>query len=270
MNKYLWLLIIVFISFHQILRGENIVIAYEDKEQPPYYLGSGGLIPENYPGIAVEMVQMLEESIEGLTIELVRLPWPRCLYSLGNNLVDGIFNASYSRDRLEIGWYPTLDGTHEGEVDKSRSMAVISYSLYKKADAMLDWNGTLFTGYSRNSLGAPLGYSIVGDLARSGYEVFEFQSTEGGFLMLENRRLEGIVVQDITGDSILRSNSRNYGDIIKVTPPVVTKEYYLMLSDQLVRSDRDLAERIWTEISVSRERDFADLEIKYSGFSVEE
>nr|WP_246433934.1 transporter substrate-binding domain-containing protein [Spirochaeta isovalerica] len=241
-----------------------MVIAYEDKEQPPYYLGNGSGVPGSDPGIAVEMVLQLERKIDGLTIELVRLPWPRCLYSLKNNQVDGIFNASYSKERLEIGWYPTVDGTLEGPVDTSRNITVISYSLYTKAESGLDWNGSVFTGISQLSLGAPLGYSIVSDLKLSGYRIFEFQSTEGGFLMLERNRLDGIVVQDITGDSILRKNVRLYKDIVKVTPPVATKEYYLMLSDNLVGRNRSLAEQIWSELASIRNRHLSELEDKYS------
>ena len=76
----------------------KIKICYEDKEQPPYYMGTTNQVLADKPGVAVEIVQMLEGMIEGLKIELIRAPWPRCTAYLGKNYVDGIFNASYKKN----------------------------------------------------------------------------------------------------------------------------------------------------------------------------
>jgi len=121
--------------------GIQLTIAYEDKEQPPYYMGNTHEILDEKPGAAVEMVMMLSHIIEGVEIKLVRFPWKRCLYSLKGNTVDGIFNASYKKKRLEFGWYPTINRMHDGPVDTSRRITKISYSFYTLKNTQAEWDG---------------------------------------------------------------------------------------------------------------------------------
>ncbi|MDM8517391.1 hypothetical protein QUF76_14430 [Desulfobacterales bacterium HSG16] len=109
----LFVLMCVFVPLQ--VSAVQMVISYEDKEQPPYYMGNSETILEK-PGVAVEMIQILEKKIDGLKITLRRTPWKRCTFELGTNSVDGIFNASYKKKRLKIGWYPTTDKTLRAEI----------------------------------------------------------------------------------------------------------------------------------------------------------
>ena len=77
-------LILIFVTFNA--NAIEMLISFEDKEQPPYYLGSKD-IPVEKPGITVEMIKMLEKQIDGLKIHLRRTPWKRCTIELSRNKV---------------------------------------------------------------------------------------------------------------------------------------------------------------------------------------
>jgi len=81
-----------------LVAADSIImtIAYEDKEQPPYYMGNTMEVLASNPGVAVEMVKAVEKRVPNLVINLVRAPWKRCTTQLGDDQYDGIFNASYT------------------------------------------------------------------------------------------------------------------------------------------------------------------------------
>ncbi|WP_028864022.1 substrate-binding periplasmic protein [Psychromonas aquimarina] len=249
------------VFFH--VEAVQLTIAYENKAQPPYYMGNNDSVPKLEPGITVEMIQMLEQLIPGLEIKLLRRPWPRCLKELGANSVDGIFNASYKAERLQAGWYPTSDGTHSGPLDTSRRTITIAYSLYTLKDSSLSWDGQNFTNLKNSKIAAPLGYSIVGDLENKGIAVKKSLSTRMTFEMLVRRRVAGIVVQEVTGDAILQAYPEDYQQVVKVTPVVAVKPYYLMLSHGFVHKHPQLAQQIWDTLRVIRETQFYEIALKY-------
>lgn len=262
MKKLLMLLMCLFFSMNILSNKIKLIIAYEDKEQPPYYLGNGSEIPRD-PGVAVEVVKLLEEYIDEISIDLVRFPWSRCLVSLRNNNVDGIFNASYNTDRAQnIGWYPTKNKSRSGEVDVDRRLTTITYSFYKLKNSNISWNGTSFTNL-RGNIGAPLGYSVVNDLKNRGFDVEEALSTEANMRKLVANRVSLLALQDVTADKFIEKR-REFGNVEKMYPPLEEKPYYLMLSDSFVRSNPSLAQKIWDTVKIIREEKIDALYDKYS------
>lgn len=244
---------------------KELVIAYEDKEQPPYYLGNTDEIPADYPGLAVELVQLLETKLPEISITLVRAPWSRCLSGLANNQYDGIFNASYQESRLEIGWYPTLDGSHAGPLDAFKRITRIRYSLYRRVDSSLRWDGQHFIGSAEalEGIAAPRGYSIVQDLQARGLSVQEVPGTQNALLMLLLGRVEAAVLQEVTADAQMAEFAERYRNVIKEPRPVEEKDYFLMLSHRLVDSDPELAQRIWSALAEIRQQYEEELRTKY-------
>lgn len=262
MKKILILLSFLLVTLVSLANRVQLTIAYEDKEQPPYYLGDGSNIPNN-PGVAVEVVKMLEDYIDEISINLVRFPWSRCLVSLRNNNVEGIFNASYNKDRaMNIGWYPTKDGSRSGEVDIDRRLTTITYSFYKLRGSNITWDGESFTNL-RGNIGAPLGYSVVNDLKRMGFNVEEAFSTEANMRKLVADRVAALALQDVTADKFIERR-REFSQVEKMHPPLEAKPYYLMLSDEFVRNNPDLAQKIWDTIRIIREEKIDALYDKYA------
>ncbi|HPM01809.1 MAG TPA: transporter substrate-binding domain-containing protein [Candidatus Cloacimonadota bacterium] len=262
--KKLVLLSILLIALSVTLFAEKIKlrVAYEDKEQPPYYMQNTSEVPKTNPGISVEMVMLLKKYIPELEIEFTRMPWKRCTYSLGENQVDAIFNSSYSKERLDIGWYPTTNKQHTGQVDKDRRLTTISYFLYANKNAGIKWDGKLES--LTQIIGAPMGYSIVNDLKNKGVKVEEAQDSMTNLMKVAKGRIDAAALQDVTADDILKNNKKEMGNIVKLNPPVVSKEYYLMLSKKFVQDNPALAQKIWDTIKVIREKEFKNLSSKYN------
>lgn len=261
MRYFLCSMLFVFfslISSHII--AVTLTFAYENKPQPPYYIGNTNRHAQIKPGVAVEMLQMLSQRIEGLEVKFERMPWKRALYSLKTNRVDGIFNASYKKERLVFGWYPTLNFRHDGPIDTNRRITTISYSLYQHKASQIQWHGE-WQVLKGELVGAPLGYSIVSDLQKQGIQVEESDSTQSNLRMLITKRLKVVALQTVTGDSALNEdeNKARYALIEKLTPPLISKPYYLMLSSRLVADHPLLAQRIWNEIKWIREEHMPSL-----------
>ena len=233
-------------------------VAYEDLEQPPYYMGNtSAILPK--PGVSVEMVMMLSDYIPDLKISFRRVPWNRCLRELAAGKVDAIFNASFKKDRLKLGAYPM----QEGKPDKSRRITTLSYSLYKLKDSKLDWDGQKISHLNGN-IGAPAGYSIIDDLKRMDVPVDEGQTTQINLLKLKHTRVAAVAAQDVTADSILQKQAALFKDIVKLKPPLVSKPYYMMISHQFMQNHPGLAEKIWDTLARIRKEKMPALLLKYA------
>lgn len=258
LSIFLWLLYLT------TLFGQNITIriAYEDKEQPPYYMLNSTIIPRENPGVAVEIVSMLSQYIPGLEIELVRMPWKRCTYSLGENAVDGIFNSSYVKERLGIGYYPTINNKPDGPVDKERRLATIAYHFYSLKDNGFKWNGNY--NEIKQIVGAPSGYSIITDLKNKNINIEEAPDSKSNLLKILKGRISAAALQDVTADDIIRSDPKTFKKIVKHPQPIAEKEYYLMLSKAFVKEHPELAQKIWDTIKIIREKESKRLIQKYA------
>lgn len=237
----------------------DLTIAYENKEQPPYYLGNTENILENSPGIAVEMIKRLEIYIPEIKIKFKRYPWLRCLTYLQHGVVDGIFNASFKKERLKVGAYPYKNN----QVDPSKRITTISYSLYKLKTSEFIFD-ELSQMKEKPMVGATRGYSIVGDLRKQGILVDESKSTQNAFNKLLKGRNIAVAAQDVTGDYLLSKYSEKFHHIVKVSPPITTKPYYLMLSNQFIKKHPELSEKIWRTIATIREEELNELSAKYA------
>lgn len=235
----------------------EMIMAYENKEQPLYYYGTTEVPPE--PGVAVEMVMLLEEKIPGLKISFVRHPWKRCQVLLQNGKVDGIFKASFKPERLKIGAFPM----ENREVDPSRRIAMMANSLYKHKDSVIDWDGETFINLDDGVIGAPRGYFIVSVLRDKGVTVEEADTSLGNLKKLVAGRLTAVALQDVTGDLLLNRHPEFFKDIVKVQPPLTAKPQYLMLSHQFVKTHPELAEKVWDTIAEIRENELNRIAIKY-------
>jgi polar amino acid transport system substrate-binding protein len=109
-----------------------------------------------------------------------------------------------------------------------------------------------------------MGYSIVNDLKNKGVKVEEAQDSMTNLMKVAKGRIDAAALQDVTADDILKNNKKEMGNIVKLNPPVVSKEYYLMLSKKFVQDNPALAQKIWDTIKVIREKEFKNLSSKYN------
>jgi polar amino acid transport system substrate-binding protein len=226
---------------------KEIVIVYGINISPPYILWELGKEDWSKPGLTVEYVKSLEKKLD-VKVRFERMNWARGLEWVKANRADGIFHASYKRERLEIGVYPTVNG----KLDSSRKLFDRSYHVYRRKGSRVGWDGKNFLNL-HSPIGATINYAIVGDLEKMGVDVETTPRTIDGFRKLARGRIPGMAVMEAQGDYLLKRYPDVFGDIEKVSPALKSKEYFLMLSKHFVKYNKELSENIWNELRRIRE-----------------
>lgn len=224
-----------------------LTLSHEIEPNPPYYLGSRTGIDWDKPGIVLEVYKSLENRLD-VELHFTQNPWERGLRLLEANEVDGVFNASFRPERMELGVYPMKDGA----ADPNKRTFTNAYFLYKLKDSPLEWDGETFSNLD-GEIGAVIGYSIVGDLEEMGVTVYEGQNQLDNLRKLARGRLTGVAGLETMNDLHLKAYPEEFKDIVKVQPPLAEKDYYLILSHQFVQQHPQLAADIWDEIERIRE-----------------
>jgi polar amino acid transport system substrate-binding protein len=260
MKKFTFIILVIFICFNVFSQSKQteVVFVCEDKENFPDLMGNGIDILAQNPGVSVELIKKLEP-MANIKITFKRMPWKRCLeVELKNGTADGAFLASYKTEREEMGTYPMKNG----KPDTDKRVTTTSYVFYKLKGSGIDWDGKALINFD-GVIGAPAGYSIVGDLTGMGYKVIESDTSLKGLKQLLANKLALFATLDEQGDFILSKNAEFTGKIEKIKTPLASKPYYLMLSKQFVAKNPELSAKIWDSIKILREKEYSKLSLKY-------
>ncbi|MGE5503461.1 MAG: substrate-binding periplasmic protein [Actinomycetota bacterium] len=235
--------------------AEVLRAAYEDKAEPPFYMGDTSEVPGS-PGVSVELVREAAAEL-GIEVQFQRMPWVRCLKSLQRGEVDLTFNASFKEERLEFGVYPTVDG----KLDPSRRITTLTYALYRLKGSHIAWDGTKISGLD-GPVGIQSGYSVKEDLTRLGVPTEEASDTQVNFKKLTSKRIPAVAQLEVTADTLLARG--DFPSVEKVTPALVKKDYFVIVSHQFYEAKRELAEKLWTKVGELRETRLTALHAKYA------
>ena len=140
---------------------EPLTLCHEDRDSYPWVLRDGS-------GLNLELLAQVAEALQ-LRLQLVAVPWKRCLAGLEDGHYDGAFAASFQAERLAMGRYPT---PAEGDLDVSKRLHLSLYALYRRRGDQLDWDGQRLLGL-QGRIGSLSGFSIVDFLRQHGAEVDE-------------------------------------------------------------------------------------------------
>lgn len=237
-------------------------VVYETTPNPPRHLGEGTAIDWTRPGLTLELLMRVGERLR-VNVDFKRVPWKRGLLMLETGEADGIFHSSYVADRESIGVYPKSPA---GRPDESRALFFQSYALFVVAGSAVTWDGTRLGGLGGRPVGATAGYSVVADLQRLGVPVEVGRIPALNLVKLLEGRIAAAAELENMAAEIIRGDQALSASVVKLTPPLATKAYYLMLSHPFVRRDGALAEAVWNAIGAVRESDeFRWLEGRYAG-----
>ncbi|WP_135077511.1 transporter substrate-binding domain-containing protein [Terasakiella sp. SH-1] len=243
-------------------KPQELVFGYEDIENPPHYLGTGQTIQQGTPGLVVELLQHVGKRL-GTPVKFERMPWKRGLLNLQKNRLNGLFNASYKKKRTTFAQYPLR---YDGGPDASRALMVQRYMLYiKRGKQKFNWNGNVLDFHSPlKKVGIKTGYSIATDLQKLGATVEEATNSEKNISKLIVERLIAYADLENMVDHYLARNPEKAQQVEKVEPPLRTKPYYLIFSQEFYRRYPDFAENFWDEIARFKQTDeYRSLQEKY-------
>ena len=153
---------------------------------------------------------------------LNRLPNRRGLHHLKNGLIDGAFICSYTSERNSYAIYPVC----EDQTNNDAALAKLSYFLYKKNDSSIDWDSKNFNG-SNLIIAVSAGVSVINVLKHHQVKIIQVSANESLLNSLKSDRVSGIVMQETKADDYFAQ--RDF-DIVKVYPPVLIKDYYLVVN----------------------------------------
>ncbi|MFC4158343.1 substrate-binding periplasmic protein [Chitinimonas lacunae] len=218
----------------------SIKLCYENEDVYPWILKSG-------KGLNILHLEAVAKKT-GLKLELVGLPWKRCLSELQAGTMDGAFAASYKDDRAVYAAYPMKDGKH----DPARRMMFDSYSLYRTKGSNLGWDGSKFSNLS-GKIGVQSGYSIIDQLKAAGANLDEgAKAADDNLKKLAGGRVQGVALLTVEADNSLKGNPE-FANIEKVSPPLVEKPYYLMLAKPFHAKYPKASEDLWAAVAAVRE-----------------
>jgi polar amino acid transport system substrate-binding protein len=98
-------------------------------------------------------------------------------------------------------------------------------------------------------VGATPGYAVVPVLRAMGVEVAEEPNHLANLHKLIAGRIDAYAELETHIRPLLRSDAAAFGTIVELSPPVLTKPYYLMFSKVFYARVPDVAERMWDAIA---------------------
>jgi polar amino acid transport system substrate-binding protein len=209
---------------------DSLALCFENKDVPPWRSIAGG-------GLNFELLAMLSQKLD-LEFSYQSLPWKRCLAKLAANEVQGAFSVSFSRERLAYGAYPG-----GAAPDYKARMHLAHYSLIRRKGAQLGWDGKAFS-HVEGKIGYQLGYS-VGELLHDLHVPVEELNVRAGELarLVASGHLAGAAVFDTDVEHLMAGPLAPQLEVLPSA--LIEKPYFLILSNKLVRTQPQLAERIW-------------------------
>lgn len=218
-----------------------INLCIEDQDNYPWIL-------HDRPGYLMLMMEMVSQRT-GLRFQYQAKPWKRCLLEMQQNAIDGVINASFVAERLNMGVYPM----REGKPDPSRRMLNISYSLYKLRDSKLGWDGRQFSHLVK-AIGAQTKFSIIGPLQAAGARVDDSAKDARDvlrFVLLGT--VDGAALLTLHGDRLLLEHPELGARLERVPQVLSETANYLMFSHQFAQRYPQTVQRSWDAIAAVRE-----------------
>jgi polar amino acid transport system substrate-binding protein len=227
--------------------AEPVRIVFDIFANPPLICGDSAAIDPTTPGLTIQMLRMASERAN-VPIELTRTPWKRGLYLIETGQADAIFASSFVEERQRYGVYPFKDG----RPDPRRRLFDQSYSLFIRGESEVGWDGKSLINV-RAPVGATPGYAVIPVLRAMDVVVDEEPSHLANLRKLAAGRLDAYAELETQIRPMLRSNKAEFGGIFELSPPVLTKPYYLMFSKIFCSKTPEIAERIWDAIAAVNE-----------------
>lgn len=219
----------------------TVQACHEDGDSYPWVL-------KDRPGLNLIMLQMVEAQI-GSKIELIALPWRRCMERVQTGRLDAAFKISYSAARAaEVGNYP-MEG---GKPDASKRMLTESYSLYRLKGGQVEWDGKAIK--VNGPVGAQSGYSVV-DLLRSMGAAVDDGSRDADTNLQKLRlgRFQALALQTEEGDASVAIDPELKGKVERMSPVLIEKPYYFIFSKAFTAKHPDHVKDVWEAIERVRE-----------------
>jgi hypothetical protein len=210
---------------------------YEDKQLLPYYAGNSAAVPDN-PGATIEHLRLAAEEA-GISLELVRMPWLRCLQELEHNNVDALV-AAYDKSRAHFTRYPTQA---DGSPDPNKAINQLGLCLAYRYDNSLPEKIAANSGIT---VSRPLGYRPIAFPHPT--VLVPAYSPEQALELVVSGRVDATTVLCQLNGMEAKEQHLNLIHVLLHYPPLHHSDGYLMLSTDFYHNYTEVAEQLWNAL----------------------
>ncbi|QNM97943.1 substrate-binding periplasmic protein [Chitinimonas koreensis] len=214
---------------------------HEDNETYPWIL-------KEREGLYAALARIAAKRADA-RIELVELPWKRCLTDVKSGAMDGVIGAGFLVERCEIGVYPG----EECRADLNQRLYIDRFPLYRNRNSALQWDGKKLLGQTKPIAVQP-GFVAARVLKQMGVPIDETDKQPYQILRkVAAGMVDGAILQAPVADPLLREIT-DFGNAIE-RMPVSFQEYptFLVLSHQRFNADPKRARAIWQAFVQTRD-----------------
>ena len=213
----------------------TLTFCYEDKQLLPYYTGNNRTIPAK-PGATIEHLRQAAKRSD-TQLQLVRLPWLRCLQRLEDGSVDALV-AAIDAERAHYTVYPRQAN---GTEDPSRSINQLGLCLAYRYDnpiqqKIADPQRTL-------TVSRPLGYKPIPFPKNT--VLVKVQSPKNALDLVISGRVDATTVLCQLNGVDAKDRHLDFLPVQVLYPPLHQSVGYLMLSNSFYQRQPQLAEQLW-------------------------
>lgn len=222
------------------IHAQNIKLCHDDADSRPWLI-------KDAKGLNIVLIEAAAAKAKA-KLEIVALPWKRCLSAVEDKSIDGAIAASYKDERAKFAVYPTIGD----KLDENRRLHTEEYSLYRFKGSNVSWDGSKFSNLT-GSIGAQRGYSIIDNLKK-----WEAKVDEGGAHPKDNMKkllggqVQAVALTSVEGDQVSKTPEFS-GKVEKVTPPLISKPYYVIFGKEFYSKNQIIIESMWSNIATIRE-----------------
>ncbi|WP_445767573.1 amino acid ABC transporter [Rheinheimera sp.] len=217
---------------------------YEDKQLLPYYAGDGAVVPEQ-PGATIEHLRRATAQV-GIELELIRLPWLRCLQQLEDNSIDALV-AAFDTTREHYTVYPKQP---DGTPDTAKAINQLSLCLAYRYDNPLIKK---LQQQHAITLSRPLGYRPIPFPPQT--TLVAAHSPEHALDLVISGRVDATTVLCELNGIRAKEQHLEQLPVLLLYPALYKSDGYLMLSNGFYQRDPELAERLWQALPATRDKE---------------
>jgi len=223
-----------------VAQAETIKVCSDDGAAEPWFSKEG-------KGLAVMLTEMAAAKA-GLKVEVVPLPWKRCLDEVETGATAGALAASHKEERAKYAMYPMTGD----KLDASRRIYSDGYTLYRVKGNAIGWDGSKFTNMT-GSIGAQRGYSIIDDLKKWGAKVDEGGGTaKDNLKKLVGGQIQGLALSTVEGN-VSTKMPEFAGKVEAVSPALVAKPYFAIFGKDYYSKNQKAVDSLWAAMATVRE-----------------
>ncbi|QBL09464.1 amino acid ABC transporter [Rheinheimera sp. D18] len=216
----------------------TLTFCYEDKQLLPYYAGNSSNVPE-LPGASIEHLRAAATAT-GVNLQLVRLPWLRCLQGLEDNSIDALI-ASVETERLHYTVYPKLAN---GEPDTNKAFNQLGLCLAHRFDNPIE--NKINNETEHITVARALGYRAIS--MPNNASLIGVHSVQKALDLVVSGRVDATTVLCQLNGINAKERYLNLLPVQLMYPPIHQSFGYLMLSNSFYQRYPQLSEQLWNAL----------------------